>query len=485
MSNVIDMLKLPTLEQSYIVAGYDGIFNVVKRIDILETPFPEVEKFLEPYEFMFTSFWNSKDDKLNRINLVKSMIERKCAGIGIMPGPNLNDEIDQEIIELGNSCSFPVIYIPSDVRWSDIVSEFSLLTGSAVQSELDSNLVEILSVFSDLHTEKNVKKFCSQLSQFMSLPIVINADNVYYSGLEPNIVSTILAKVYSIKIKNSQKFNAPISMRIGNQNMAIVYYGKNSILATYIASQNITGFGLRMFHKIAPIIIKELDELSGGKPKKIYQNTAVNISEDASYYLVLLRKENISSATQYLGQKYLIYEENEFYNYIILLIQKNQKNENNIYEEYYRIIEKADPILFVFSSPCTSNKELFNQMKILKYTISSLLFLDGIFSIDELPLLYMLLYFPYEYKETVFKVSSTDINLDTEPSFFDTLRLYLVLKNIGNVAGLLGIHSNSVKYRISKCLKAFDNDTANALADLSSIKLLLLLEILKVEKTFI
>lgn len=484
MSNVIDMLKLPTLEQSYIVAGYDGIFNVVKRIDILETPFPKVEKFLEPYEFMFTSFWNSKDDKINRINLVKSMIERKCAGIGIMPGPNLKDEIDQEIIELGNAHAFPVIYIQSDVRWSDIVSEFSLLTNSSVQSELDSNLVDILLAFSDLHTEKNVKKFCSQLRQFISLPIIINADNVYSSGLENHIVSTILSKVYSTQTKNSRKLNAPISMRINNQNLAVVYYGKNSILATYVANQDITNPGLRIFHKIAPIIIKELDGLSGNKASRAYQN-AINLSEDASYYLVLIRKESIGSVHELVNEQYLIYEVNEFYNYMILLIPQNHKEENTIYSEYYKIIEKINPILFVFSSPCTSNKELFNQMKILKYTISSLLFLDGIFSIDELPLLYMLLYSPYEYKETVFKVNSTDINLDTEPSFFDTLRLYLVIRNIGNVSGLLGIHSNSVKYRISKCLKAYENDTANALGDLPYIKILLLLEILKIEKTFV
>lgn len=199
----------------------------------------------------------------------------------------------------------------------------------------------------------------------------------------------------------------------------------------------------------------------------------------------MIRKENIHSIIKYLNEKYLIYEENEFYNYIILLMPKNQKDDNKIYEEYYKIIKKIDPILFVFSRPCTSNKELFNQMKILKYTINSLLFLDGIFSIDELPLLYMLLYSPYEYKETVFKVNSADINLDTEPSFFDTLRLYLVLRNIGNVASLLGIHSNSVKYRISKCMKMDENDTFNALGELPYIKLLLLLEILKVEHTFI
>ena len=484
MSCIVDLLKLPSLEQSYIVSGYNGAFNSVKRIDILETPYPEVERFLEPYEFMFTSFWNSKDDKASRVNLVKAIIERKCSGIGIMPGPNLNDDIDPEIIELGNAYSFPIIYIPSSVRWSDILSEFSLLNSSAVHSELDANLVDILFAFSDLHIEKNVKKFCDQLNRFLSLPLIINASNTYYCGLENNTASTIISKIYSIKMQNPQKLNVPISLRIDNQNLAVVYYGKNSILATYIVNQNITNSNLSIFHKIAPIIIKELDDLCGVKTIKKPNNT-INLPEDSSYYLVLIRKENIGSIVDYINEKYLMYEENEFYNYIIFLMPKNEKDENKIYDEYYKVIEKVNPILFIFSRPCSSQKELFDQIKILKYTISSLLFLDGIFSIDELPVLYTLLYSPYEYKETIFKVNSTDLNLETEPSFFDTLRLYLVLRNINNVSNLLGIHSNSVKYRISKCLKAYENDTVNALGDLPYIKLLILLEILKVEKTFV
>jgi sugar diacid utilization regulator len=73
------------------------------------------------------------------------------------------------------------------------------------------------------------------------------------------------------------------------------------------------------------------------------------------------------------------------------------------------------------------------------------------------------------------------MNLDIELSFFDTLRLYLVLKNIKDVSTLLGIHSNSVKYRISKCFNSFESDSSNALASLPYLKILLMLEICKVE----
>ncbi|NPV43413.1 MAG: hypothetical protein HPY70_05455 [Firmicutes bacterium] len=481
MHTVVDLLKLPCLEQSYLVAGFNGIFNIVKRMDILETPYPEVEQFLEPNEFLFTTFWNSKNDKSNRINLVKAMIKNKCAGIGIMPEPNLNGKIDQEIIDLANEFSFPVLYLPYSIRWSDVISQFSILTNSVNYSELDSNLVNILLAFSNLHIEKNPKRFCHQLSQYLSIPIIMSVDNIYFNGVENKTVSIILSKIYSIKKQNLHKLNTPISLHIHGNNLSIVYFGNNSILATYLDSQNIAHSKLEVFHKIAPIVISELDNLMSNKPANKIHNRKISLSSDIPYYLALIRKDNISSVLKLLPSDFLVFEQDDFYNYIIVLIPKEENYKDRIFNDYNNIIEKTNPLLFIFSRQCLCTKELYSQINILKYTISSLLFLNGIFCIDELPLLYAIFYSPFTFKETVFKFNSTHLNLETEPYFFDTLRLYLTLKNIQNVSDLLGIHPNSVKYRILKCFKDED-DIHSILTDLPHIKLILLLGILKVEE---
>lgn len=480
MSIVSDLLKLPCLDKCFITAGFNGIFNEVKRMDILETSFPEVEKYLEPYEFVFTSFWNHRSDKHNRINLVKSMIEHKCAGIGIMPGLNLNDKIDQEILDLADANSFPVMYIPSHVRWSDVISDFSLLTNSVNKYGLDTSFTDILSAFSELHMERKIQKFCRQLSQLLSIPIIINADTIYSAGINDKTLSIIISKIYDIKMQKSYRINSPISLQVNNENLSIVYYGNNSILTTYINIQNITNPKLETFHKIAPLITKELDFLYDKKIVK-EEHKKVDIAHDSYHYLILLRKDNIDSVVDFINSKYVIYEKNDFYNYIIVLISRNDNEKSNIYGEFNKIIEKTNPTLFVFSNHLSPTKELYSQIKILKNTINSLLFLDGIFSIDELPLLYMILNSPYEYKKAVAKLNSIGMDLNIEPSFYDTLRLYLILKNIKDVSELLGIHSNSVKYRISKCFNTFQSDSPNALTSIIALKALLMLEIYKVE----
>ena len=91
MLKVVDLLKMPSFGQSYIVAGHDGMFNIVKKLEIMEEPYPAVLEFLVPYEFVLTNFWSMKSNKEGRLSLVKCMIEKRCSGLGIMPGPHLND----------------------------------------------------------------------------------------------------------------------------------------------------------------------------------------------------------------------------------------------------------------------------------------------------------------------------------------------------------------------------------------------------------
>ncbi len=50
-----------------------------------------------------------------------------------------------------------------------------------------------------------------------------------------------------------------------------------------------------------------------------------------------------------------------------------------------------------------------------------------------------------------------------------------------DVANLLGIHSNSVKYRLSKALKQLGYEEDSMLGEISSLKLLIQLELIMIE----
>ena len=62
-----------------------------------------------------------------------------------------------------------------------------------------------------------------------------------------------------------------------------------------------------------------------------------------------------------------------------------------------------------------------------------------------------------------------------------TLRLYLVLHSFKDVSRLMGIHVNSVKYRIEKALQYLKMEDGVSVSELSSLYLLMHMEYLAVE----
>ncbi len=470
------LLRLNSMLNSYVIAGHEGIHTIVKRIDILETPFPEIERYLEPSEFMFTTFWNSKESKENRVNLVKSMIKHNGAGIGILADNCLNGIIDDEIIELGNKYLFPVISLSTDIRYSDIISEFSLLKNSIFIPELEVNLTDILYAINNFDNNKDLKVLCDKISDLLSTPIIcISTDNIYYSKINEDCVNNIIYKINSIKKQRIFRKNIPAVMTNDNINYIVAYYGKESIIATYLDKNKIGDAKIQIFNKIAPVLIEKIDNISINKLANKFNR---NKLENGSYYYALIKKNNIFEYMSYFNENYHIFEIDNFYNYFICLIEN--KIDKSIYKIYSKILKDINPDLFIFSKNEFELKELYNQISILNKISKNLMFLKGLYTADEIIILSTLLNTPYYQKDIIYKTNEYILNYNDNIDFLNTLRIYLSVKSISNVSDLLDIHPNSVKYRIDKVLNNNSVDLNN-LTELPYVGILYSLELLNIE----
>ena len=100
---------------------------------------------------------------------------------------------------------------------------------------------------------------------------------------------------------------------------------------------------------------------------------------------------------------------------------------------------------------------------------------------DELPLLYILAFAPLEYRKHLFGESGTSELWGDDKGFLETLRMYILIRNVMDVGNLQGIHPNSVKYRLKKILSRFGYREEDMLGDLSYIELLMQLEVMATE----
>ena len=493
MVRVIDLLGIPSLEKGYLVAGYEGVSKMVKRIDILEVPYPQADKYLVPEVVMFTSFWSLKDqdDKENRIKLTQAMIRQNCSGLAIMPSLHMNDIIDQEIIDLANEAEFPVIYVPSTAHWSDIFSEYATLSHIKISSVMDADFLGVLDDFSDLHVTKDLHKFCISLENRLSISIILSVNNhIYCSDKNASIAPVIISKAKSIKKSKKNKVDLPVSYQIQDEHLAKVYFGLNSICAIYFSSESGSASSSRILNnmiilnKIAPAITRELDNLYI-EPSKSKLPAPFEIKDDKLYYIVFIKKENVHSYLDSIDSKYTVFEANALHHYVIFLIQDDGKSSSAIYSEYGLFIEEHSPELFIFSSGSMCRNELLLEIKQFEYVGNVLLTLKGVFCTSELPMLYCLYCAPRVYKNHLHKYIRLFGNIkNTDAASLDTLRLYIVLKNVKDVSHLLQIHFNSVKYRIHKSLTLFDVE-CGSITSLPSAKLLVLLQLMKLENIYI
>ena len=130
----------------------------------------------------------------------------------------------------------------------------------------------------------------------------------------------------------------------------------------------------------------------------------------------------------------------------------------------------------MFSQSKYNQRQVLQEVGHMKDLLHSLLYLKGIYSMDELPLIYIMSNMPYEYDARLFSAKTTAGRLLMRSPFLYTLRLYLVLRNITDVSKLMGIHVNSVKYRLTKALQYMGIDEDIPLNELPFVQLLVILE---------
>ena len=386
MIRAIDILNLPSMREGYIAAGGNGAYRVIRRFEILEETYPAVVQYLDEGIFYLTSFWSLADNKENRIHLIEAMIEHRCAGIGIMPGSYLNEEIDPEILKLGNECGFPILYIPVTVRWGDMVSEYSIIANNSMESIERSWMDMALGTFVDFHVNKDPDMLCRKMSEILQLPIVMSALTVYSYGTEGITVAFLISRIQKIRQNEGNTMQSPMMLRIDSSRLAVVYFGENSMVACCPSRGSVQENMLQLYHQMAPYIVRELDNISqGSKIRKI--EPAIPYYGKAKIYIVFMRFDSFDKSKLNFDRKYILYESNYNQKYCILLIPE-EEGMKSPYDVYCRLSEDNKPNLFVFSQRKYKNKELHREIMRIKNLLNSLLFLKGLYSMDELSLLY-------------------------------------------------------------------------------------------------
>ena len=122
---VRDCLNLPSLSSARVVAGHQGLENVVKTISVIEFDDYD-EDFFVPDEIVITSFYSVKDDVDAQCRVLEHSKMSGDVAVLLFYSDIIMRGIDSRLLDTANRISMPLIVLPEsniNLRYSDVISE--------------------------------------------------------------------------------------------------------------------------------------------------------------------------------------------------------------------------------------------------------------------------------------------------------------------------------------------------------------------------
>ncbi|MBF8984223.1 PucR family transcriptional regulator ligand-binding domain-containing protein [Lutibacter sp. B2] len=116
--SVKELLNLEILKNAKIIAGEGGLNRRITKVNVMEVP--DILEWVSSGEFLFTTAYSIKDNIKKLNELISDFDTKGLAGIGIKTKRYIK-EIPAEIITIANNLKFPIIEIPNDISYSEII----------------------------------------------------------------------------------------------------------------------------------------------------------------------------------------------------------------------------------------------------------------------------------------------------------------------------------------------------------------------------
>lgn len=175
-----NIFKLPSLEKIKVVAGKNGLNNIIRWVHVME--YPQYTKWLKGGELLLITGVAIKDDINVLTQIIKDISSRNVAGLVINIGPYIT-ETPKEVIEMADLLDFPVFELPFDVKLIDVSQSIcnAIFMSKMERESMDSFMKDI--IFKNVTITEEIsnkaiyygydpkKTYCS---------LVINIDNYNY-----------------------------------------------------------------------------------------------------------------------------------------------------------------------------------------------------------------------------------------------------------------------------------------------------------------
>src|SRR5690625_1693710 len=201
MITVEKVLTTPAFNGAKVVAGKFGLKNYVKLVTVAEVP--DAANWLEGGELICTTAYFISKEVKYQILWIKSLKENGAVALAIKTDRFLG-KIPISIIDIANSLNFPIIEMPSDTTWPNVIE--------SVMNPLLNEKIKTLKRAEEIHTKltslllenESVKKISDVISLLVENPIIVEDARL-------NHIATSDKYIYETELSDEA-----INMRLSN-----------------------------------------------------------------------------------------------------------------------------------------------------------------------------------------------------------------------------------------------------------------------------
>ncbi len=216
---VKDVLKLSPLKDAIVLSGEQYLHKVVKGLTIMEAP--DITDWLKGGELILTSLYPIRFfSELEQKQFIAKLAEKEVSALVIKKHRFVN-EIPQSIIDEGEKCRLPIIQIPKDVPYVDILYP--------VMEEILDTQVKKLQYYKEIHdqftalslADVSPEKIIETLENLIGNPVALFDRNFF-------CIATTLPTLSTFKIVEKSHYkNKTEDMKFPHYRQIVKYSEQN------------------------------------------------------------------------------------------------------------------------------------------------------------------------------------------------------------------------------------------------------------------
>lgn len=181
-----DILEVDLLQGAEVLAGREGLRNSIVSVNVMEVP--DILDWVRPGELLLTTAFTFSGDIGRLERLIPELKAKGVCGLGIKTQRYIS-EVPVGALEVANRIGFPIIKVPADVPYGDLIKEiFNHIIGE--QTRILSRINDFNHQIREIMLRhEGMQSIARQIYLATGAPVVISDDlfrDAYYFCSDPD-----------------------------------------------------------------------------------------------------------------------------------------------------------------------------------------------------------------------------------------------------------------------------------------------------------